>query len=159
MQPNMSWGAWHVKASQMCIVFSFVSFMKTGTLIYWCFWLSSGMKLAHTCYSLSQEPFKSLPVIWTIHEKMLALRLRKYTSNGQVQLMSDWKRIFNRATVIVFPNYVLPVIFSILFTHSHFVCKLRTSWSLSFRAGFNLCLDTHLCGCQCSLFGAPSDLI
>ncbi|XXG89937.1 hypothetical protein AAC387_Pa12g1822 [Persea americana] len=70
---------------------------------------------------LLQEPFKSLPVIWTIHEKMLALRLRKYTSNGQVQLMSDWKRIFNRATVIVFPNYVLPMMYSTFDAGNYFV--------------------------------------
>lgn len=85
------------------------------------------MKYTYTCHSLSQEPFKSLPVIWTIHEKTLALRLRQYTSNGQVQLINDWKRLFNRATVVVFPNYILPVMFTILYTHAQFVSKLRTS--------------------------------
>lgn len=63
-----------------------------------------------TPYSLMQEPFKSLPLIWTIHEKTLAIRFRKYLSNRQLELVNDWKRVFNRATVVVFPDYVLPVI-------------------------------------------------
>lgn len=57
-----------------------------------------------------QEPFKSLPLIWTIHEKTLAIHSRQYPSNGQLELVNEWKRVFNRATVVVFPDYVLPVI-------------------------------------------------
>ena len=64
-----------------------------------------------TCYSFMQEPFKSLPLIWTIHERALAVRSRKYTSSGHIELVNDWKKVFNRATVVVFPNYALPVIF------------------------------------------------
>lgn len=63
-----------------------------------------------TCYSFMQEPFKSLPLIWTIHERSLAVRSRQYTSAGQFELVNDWKNVFNRATVVVFPNYALPVI-------------------------------------------------
>lgn len=62
------------------------------------------------CYSFLQEPFKSVPLIWTIHERAVATRSRKYTSNRQIELLNDWKRVFNRSTVVVFPNYVLPVI-------------------------------------------------
>ncbi|XP_061997016.1 uncharacterized protein LOC133714780 isoform X1 [Rosa rugosa] len=58
-----------------------------------------------------QEPFKSLPLIWTIHEKALATRSRKYSSSSQTELINDWKRVFNRSTVVVFPNYFLPVNF------------------------------------------------
>lgn len=65
-----------------------------------------------TCYSFEQEPFKSLPLIWTIHERSLAIRSRKYISSGQIDILNDWKRVFNRSTVVVFPNYVLPVIFN-----------------------------------------------
>jgi hypothetical protein len=68
-----------------------------------------------TCYSFEQEPFKSLPLIWTIHERLLATRSRQYISSGQIDLLNDWKRVFNRSTVVVFPNYVLPVIFNGLF--------------------------------------------
>ncbi|KAF5186015.1 Udp-glycosyltransferase superfamily protein, partial [Thalictrum thalictroides] len=67
---------------------------------------SVGTKGIFSC--LMQEPFKSLPVIWTIHESELALRSRQYISNGQVQLIDDWRQAFNRATVVVFPNYFLP---------------------------------------------------
>ncbi|KAF3439932.1 hypothetical protein FNV43_RR18210 [Rhamnella rubrinervis] len=59
-----------------------------------------------------QEPFKSVPLIWTIHERALATRSRKYTSNRQIELLNDWKRVFNRSTVVVFPNYVLPMLYS-----------------------------------------------
>ncbi|KAM5555523.1 hypothetical protein ABKV19_023450 [Rosa sericea] len=59
-----------------------------------------------------QEPFKSLPLIWTIHEKALATRSRKYSSSSQTELLNDWKRVFNRSTVVVFPNYFLPMIYS-----------------------------------------------
>ncbi|KAJ7951241.1 glycosyl transferase family 1 protein [Quillaja saponaria] len=59
-----------------------------------------------------QEPFKSLPLIWTIHEDVLAYRSRQYSTTGQIELLNDWKRVFNRSTVIVFPNYALPMIYS-----------------------------------------------
>ncbi|XP_043812637.1 uncharacterized protein LOC110615186 isoform X4 [Manihot esculenta] len=64
-------------------------------------------KVALSCFM--QEPFKSIPLIWTIHERILAVRSRQYTANGQIALVNDWKRYFNRATVVVFPNYFLPV--------------------------------------------------
>ncbi|KAK1275253.1 Aluminum-activated malate transporter 9 [Acorus gramineus] len=70
---------------------------------------------------LSQEPFRSLPVIWTIPERALALRLAGYASNGQMQLISDWKQVFSRATVVVFPNYVLPMMYSTLDSGNYFV--------------------------------------
>ncbi|KAG1367724.1 D-inositol 3-phosphate glycosyltransferase [Cocos nucifera] len=61
---------------------------------------------------LQMEPFKSIPVIWTIHERSLALRLSQYATNGQVQLINDWKQVFNRATVVVFPTYLLLMMYS-----------------------------------------------
>jgi len=63
----------------------------------------------HSCCSLMQEPFRSLPVVWTVHEKSLATRLDQYNSNGTSEVLNDWKKSFNRATVVVFPNYALPV--------------------------------------------------
>ncbi|XP_062090569.1 uncharacterized protein LOC133796894 [Humulus lupulus] len=59
-----------------------------------------------------QEPFKSLPLVWTIHDGALATRLLKYTSNKHIEILNDWKRAFNRSTVVVFPNYVLPMLYS-----------------------------------------------
>ena len=64
-----------------------------------------------SCFSFMQEPFKSLPLIWTIHERALAVHSRQYTSSGHIELVNDWKKVFNRASVVVFPNYALPVIF------------------------------------------------
>lgn len=63
----------------------------------------------HTCYSFMQEPFKSLPLVWTIHEDLLATRLNQYTVNGTIEILKDWKKSFSRASVVVFPNYALPV--------------------------------------------------
>ncbi|KAG2725429.1 hypothetical protein I3760_01G065500 [Carya illinoinensis] len=68
-----------------------------------------------------QEPFKSLPLIWTIHERLLATRSRKYISDGQTGILSDWKRVFNRSTVVVFPNYVLPMIYATFDVGNFFV--------------------------------------
>ncbi|XP_061349831.1 uncharacterized protein LOC133295063 [Gastrolobium bilobum] len=67
-------------------------------------------KGAFSCFL--QEPFKSIPLIWIIHENALANRSRQYTTRGQIELLNDWRRIFNRSTVVVFPNYALPVIYS-----------------------------------------------
>ncbi|XP_050387623.1 uncharacterized protein LOC126803930 isoform X2 [Argentina anserina] len=68
-----------------------------------------------------QEPFKSLPLIWTIHEEALATRSRKYSSNSQTELLNDWIRVFNRSTVVVFPNYFLPMIYSTFDAGNFFV--------------------------------------
>ncbi|KAG7990513.1 hypothetical protein I3843_02G029600 [Carya illinoinensis] len=68
-----------------------------------------------------QEPFKSLPLIWTIHERSLAIHSRKYISSGQIDILNDWKRVFNRSTVVVFPNYVLPMIYSTFDVGNFFV--------------------------------------
>ncbi|GAV75395.1 Glycos_transf_1 domain-containing protein [Cephalotus follicularis] len=70
---------------------------------------------------LMQEPFKSVPLIWTIHEKALALCLREYNSRGQIALVNDWKKVFNRATVVVFPNYALPIIYSAFDAGNYYV--------------------------------------
>ncbi|KAK7274270.1 hypothetical protein RIF29_15353 [Crotalaria pallida] len=67
-------------------------------------------KDAFSCFL--QEPFKSIPLIWTIHENALAYRSMQYTTCGQIGLLNDWRRAFNRSTVVVFPNYALPMIYS-----------------------------------------------
>ncbi|KAI7740114.1 hypothetical protein M8C21_010332 [Ambrosia artemisiifolia] len=84
---------------------------------------------------LLQEPFKSLPLIWTIHEKTLATLHKSYVSDGQFQLINDWKTVFNRATVVVFPNHVLPMYYAAFDAGNYFVipgspseaCKLDNS--------------------------------
>lgn len=61
-------------------------------------------------YSFLQEPFKSIALVWIIHDSALGYRSIQYTTSGQLELLNDWRRVFNRSTVVVFPNYALPVI-------------------------------------------------
>ncbi|KAM0945810.1 putative glycosyl transferase, family 1 [Dioscorea sansibarensis] len=70
---------------------------------------------------LLQEPFKSIPVIWNVHESSLALRLSVYAANDQIQLVNDWKQVFSRATVVVFPTYLYPLIYSVVDAGNFFV--------------------------------------
>ncbi|GAB4861658.1 hypothetical protein Ancab_036910 [Ancistrocladus abbreviatus] len=70
---------------------------------------------------LMQEPFKSLPLIWTIHENTLATRLSQYTSSGKTDMLNDWKKSFKRATIVVFRNYALPMIYSPLDSGNYYV--------------------------------------
>ncbi|KAL5062353.1 hypothetical protein RYX36_024090 [Vicia faba] len=65
---------------------------------------------AFSCFL--QEPFKSIPLIWIIHDNALGYRSIQYTVSGQVELLNDWRRVFNRSSVVVFPNYGLPIIYS-----------------------------------------------
>ncbi|CAN8248168.1 unnamed protein product [Cochlearia groenlandica] len=67
-------------------------------------------RTAFTCFM--QEPFKSLPLVWVVNEKTLAVRSRHYNSTGQTELLMDWKKIFSRASVVVFHNYLLPILYS-----------------------------------------------
>ncbi|XVF22451.1 hypothetical protein REPUB_Repub12eG0173600 [Reevesia pubescens] len=83
--------------------------------------LVSSLEAKSVFSSFMQEPFKSLPLIWTIHERALAVRSRQYTSNGQIELVNDWKKVFNRATVVVFPNYAFPMIYSTFDTGNYYV--------------------------------------
>ncbi|KAK6918287.1 Glycosyl transferase, family 1, partial [Dillenia turbinata] len=68
-----------------------------------------------------QEPFKSLPLIWTISDRTLATWLRQHNLTGEIDLVNDWKRIFNRANVVVFPNFVLPMIYSTFDAGNYYV--------------------------------------
>ncbi|PWA81348.1 glycosyl transferase, family 1 [Artemisia annua] len=85
--------------------------------------------------SLVQEPFKSLPLVWTIHEKTLATLFTSYISDGKIQLIDDWKATFNRATVVVFPNHAFPMYYAAFDAGNYFVipgspsgaCKLDNS--------------------------------
>ncbi|KAA0057129.1 hypothetical protein IC582_005752 [Cucumis melo] len=64
--------------------------------------------------SLMQEPFCSLPLIWIVREDTLASRLPMYEQRGWKHLISHWKRSFRRANVVVFPDFALPMLYSIL---------------------------------------------
>ncbi|KAF3434117.1 hypothetical protein FNV43_RR25220 [Rhamnella rubrinervis] len=71
--------------------------------------------------SLMQEPFCSVPLIWIIQEDTLAKRLQVYQENGWNHLISHWKSAFSRANVIVFPDFTLPMLYSVLDSGNFFV--------------------------------------
>lgn len=56
-----------------------------------------------------QEPFSSIPLVWIIQEDTLAKRLPVYVEMGLEHLISHWKSALDRASVVVFPDYTLPV--------------------------------------------------
>ncbi|KAK3015816.1 hypothetical protein RJ639_007556 [Escallonia herrerae] len=71
--------------------------------------------------SLMQEPFCSVPLIWIIQEDTLANRLPIYLDNGWDHLISHWRDVFSRADVVVFPDFSLPMLYSVLDTGNFFV--------------------------------------
>ncbi|KAL0397960.1 UNVERIFIED_CONTAM: hypothetical protein Scaly_0244400 [Sesamum calycinum] len=85
--------------------------------------LVNSLKAVGFLSSLMQEPFRHVPVIWTIHEQTLALRLREYVSSGQTDLVDNWRKVFSRATVIVFQNYILPMAYSACDPGNYFVIR------------------------------------
>ncbi|KAM7274825.1 hypothetical protein ACFE04_016691 [Oxalis oulophora] len=83
--------------------------------------LVSSLKAKEVLSGLVSEPFKNIPLIWTIHENTLANRSREYISRGQTNLVKEWKKVFNRATVVVFPNYVLPINYAMFDAGNYYV--------------------------------------
>ena len=61
--------------------------------------------------SLGQDPFTKIPVIWVITDDALGRRLGEYKLVAATELISIWKLSFQRADVVVFPDYALPVRF------------------------------------------------
>ncbi|KAK9068327.1 hypothetical protein SSX86_012438 [Deinandra increscens subsp. villosa] len=97
---------------------------KSGIMIDWLNYdgvLVNSLAAKDIISCLLQEPFKSVPLIWTVHEKTLATRAARYISNGQVKLIDDWKLIFNRAAVVVFPNYALPMFYAAFDAGNYYV--------------------------------------
>lgn len=71
--------------------------------------------------SLMQEPFCSVPLIWIIQEDSLSNRLPVYKQMGWQHLISHWRSAFSRASVIVFPDFTYPMLYSELDTGNFFV--------------------------------------
>ncbi|KAK6929129.1 Glycosyl transferase, family 1 [Dillenia turbinata] len=63
---------------------------------------------------LMQDPFSSVPLIWIVQEDTLAKRLPMYKEMHLEHLISYWKNAFKRATFVVFPDYSLPLLYSVL---------------------------------------------
>ncbi|KAJ6720187.1 GLYCOSYL TRANSFERASE FAMILY 1 PROTEIN [Salix viminalis] len=71
--------------------------------------------------SLTQEPFQSIPLVWIIQEDTLANRLPVYQDMNLQHLVSHWRNTFNRANVVVFPDFALPMLYSVLDTGNFLV--------------------------------------
>ncbi|XP_042488448.1 uncharacterized protein LOC122068636 isoform X2 [Macadamia integrifolia] len=71
--------------------------------------------------SLMQEPFCSVPLIWIIHEDTLAKRLPVYKEMGWEHVIAEWRTAFRRADVVVFQDFSLPILYSMLDTGNFFV--------------------------------------
>ncbi|OVA17912.1 Glycosyl transferase [Macleaya cordata] len=71
--------------------------------------------------SIMQEPFCSVPLIWIIQEDILAKRLPTYVEMGWEHLIVEWKSSFSRADVVVFPDFSLPMLYSVFDTGNFFV--------------------------------------
>ncbi|WOK98770.1 hypothetical protein Cni_G07482 [Canna indica] len=70
---------------------------------------------------LMKEPFMSVPVVWLVHEDILGKRLSYYAEMGWQDLISEWRSTFNRANVVVFPDFSLPMLYSSLDNRNFFV--------------------------------------
>ncbi|XP_061363796.1 uncharacterized protein LOC133307319 isoform X2 [Gastrolobium bilobum] len=71
--------------------------------------------------SLMQEPFCSVPLIWIIQEDSLSSRLPVYEQMGWEHLVSHWRSAFSRASVVIFPDFIYPMLYSELDTGNFFV--------------------------------------
>ncbi|TQD73804.1 hypothetical protein C1H46_040663 [Malus baccata] len=83
--------------------------------------IADSLEAKESISSLMQEPFCSVPLIWIVQEDTLANRLPVYEEMGLKDLISHWKSAFSRANVVVFPDFTLPMLYSVLDTGNFFV--------------------------------------
>ncbi|XVF23461.1 hypothetical protein REPUB_Repub13aG0040800 [Reevesia pubescens] len=83
--------------------------------------IADSLEAKEAISSLMQEPFDTVPLIWIIQEDTLAKRLPVYEEMGLEHLLSNWRSSFTRANVIVFPDFTLPMLYSMLDTGNFLV--------------------------------------
>ncbi|KAK1266144.1 hypothetical protein QJS04_geneDACA000237 [Acorus gramineus] len=83
--------------------------------------IASSLEVKESISSLMVEPFCSIPLIWIIHEDTLGKRLPIYANRGWKYLITEWRKAFSRADVVVFPDFSLPMLYSTLDTGNFFV--------------------------------------
>ncbi|CAN8257166.1 unnamed protein product [Cochlearia groenlandica] len=76
--------------------------------------IADSLEAKEAISSLMQAPFRSVPLIWIVHEDILANKLPVYQRMGQNSLISHWRSAFARANVIVFPQFTLPMLHNVL---------------------------------------------
>ncbi|MBA0624407.1 hypothetical protein Godav_009771, partial [Gossypium davidsonii] len=78
--------------------------------------IADSLEAKEAISSLMQEPFDTVPLIWIVQEDTLAKRLPVYEEKGLQHLVLNWKTAFTRANVILFPDFTLPMLYSMLDT-------------------------------------------
>ncbi|CAH8324439.1 unnamed protein product [Eruca vesicaria subsp. sativa] len=76
--------------------------------------IADSLEAKEAISSLMQEPFRSVPLVWIVHEDFLANQLPVYQKMGQNSLISHWRSTFTRANAVVFPQFTLPMLYSVL---------------------------------------------
>lgn len=119
VQSGNSHSLWEQIAGQISILGQ-----EQYSLIDWSIFdgiIADSLEAKEAISSLMQEPFHSIPLVWIIQEDSLANRLPVYVERGSENLLSYWKSVFSRANVIVFPDYTLPMLYSVLDAGNFFV--------------------------------------
>ncbi|GLT66763.1 hypothetical protein SLA2020_391120 [Shorea laevis] len=83
--------------------------------------IADSLEAKEAISSLMQEPFDLIPLIWIIQEDTLGKRLAMYKEVGLEHLVSNWKNAFSRANLVVFPDFSLPMLYSVLDSGNFFV--------------------------------------
>ncbi|GKV34234.1 hypothetical protein SLEP1_g42625 [Rubroshorea leprosula] len=83
--------------------------------------IADSLEAKEAISSLMQEPFDLIPLIWIIQEDTLGKRLAMYKEIGLEHLVSNWKNAFSRANLVVFPDFSLPMLYSVLDSGNFFV--------------------------------------
>ncbi|OMO87240.1 Glycosyl transferase, family 1, partial [Corchorus capsularis] len=115
--------------------------------------IADSLEAKEAISSLMQEPFDTVPVIWIIQEDTLAKRLPVYEEMGLEHLVSNWRSAFTRANAIVFPDFALPMLYSVLDTGNFLVIPgspadvwgaeyyFKTHTKLQVRKNYGLSMD------------------
>lgn len=81
----------------------------------------SSLDMKPALASFMQDPFKEVPVIWILHEETQGKSIKAYGSPVQKDLLSNCKRTFERADVVLFSDHVLAMEYSLLDSGNFFV--------------------------------------
>ncbi|OAE33869.1 hypothetical protein AXG93_1921s1160 [Marchantia polymorpha subsp. ruderalis] len=72
--------------------------------------------------SLVEDPFVDIPVIWIIPEKVILKQDPGFNSSVDLKnVLDSWQEVFNRTSVVVFPNYYLPMAYREFFNEKFYV--------------------------------------
>ncbi|XP_031504760.1 uncharacterized protein LOC116267270 [Nymphaea colorata] len=115
---------------------------KSGAAVDWLNFdglLINSLQARGVLSNLMQEPFKSIPVIWTIHDWAPPHQLTEEATDESSKLINEWKQAFARATVVIFPDYVLPMMYAAFDSGNYMVVPGSSveSWEASMFKALN----------------------